>query len=220
MIKMREAEKYKPLTIEEEREAFIAYKKNGDEEAVKKLIFSNVKFIMKMARKYSANSGLSIDDLFMAGYQGFHNGLDAFDINREGNARLMSVVRHYVGNAMKDEVAKMLGAVSVSRNVKKKGTVSLNTRLENDEGEGHEKIDFVEDENDNMKAAEEAEVRDFIFDKINELPNIERKVMLGKAEGKTLEEIGQRLNLTKERVRQIYEKALVHIRIEVKKEFY
>ena len=82
MIKMRETEKYKPLTLEEEREAFIAYKKHGDEGAMKKLIFSNVKLIMKMARKYSANSGLSIDDLFMAGYQGFHNGLDAFDINR------------------------------------------------------------------------------------------------------------------------------------------
>ncbi len=74
---LQEIAKTKTLKREEERKLAVRAKK-GDQEAIRKLIESNLKFVVSIAAKYQ-NRGLSLSELISEGNLGLIKGIEKFD---------------------------------------------------------------------------------------------------------------------------------------------
>ncbi len=75
-------------TLSREEENKLAIKaKNGDKEALNKLIESNLKFVVRVATKYQ-NRGLSFNELISEGNQGLIKAIEKFDPDK--NIKLIS----------------------------------------------------------------------------------------------------------------------------------
>ena len=74
---LAEINKIPLLTKEEEYECAVAAK-NGDEEARKRLVQSNLRFVVNVAKKYQ-NQGIPLSDLISEGNIGLMNAADRFD---------------------------------------------------------------------------------------------------------------------------------------------
>lgn len=79
-IYMKELNKLPLISHEEEIELFKKIKK-GDLRARNKVIESNLRFVVKIAKKYQ-NQGLPLDDLINEGNIGLMTALDKFDIDK------------------------------------------------------------------------------------------------------------------------------------------
>jgi len=97
---LREIKKYPLLSKEEERE-LIKKAKEDDEEARDKIIRSNLRFVVSIAKGY-ANQGLSLEDLIGEGNYGLIQALDRFDLNYENKFITYAVwwIRHYIFQAI------------------------------------------------------------------------------------------------------------------------
>ena len=78
---LREISKYKTLSREEEHELGIRAK-NGDTEALNRLIQSNLKFVVKIAARYQ-NRGLSLSELISEGNIGLIKAIEKFDPDKD-----------------------------------------------------------------------------------------------------------------------------------------
>ncbi|MDD4310509.1 MAG: RNA polymerase sigma factor RpoD/SigA [Candidatus Cloacimonetes bacterium] len=76
-----EISKYKTLTREEEHELGIKARE-GDAEAMNKLIQSNLKFVVKIASRYQ-NRGLSLSELISEGNIGLIKAIEKFDPDKD-----------------------------------------------------------------------------------------------------------------------------------------
>ena len=203
------------LTAEEEMELFIRfYDKNiTDEEKIKikeKIIKHNLRYVLSAIHKYK-NRGVDIDDLFQAGCVGLAKSVDLYDVNREGNARFLSLARHYIQNAINDEISAS-GAVVHSRKIAKKSYASLNERIEDKDGGSKERQDFI--------ASEQSDIDDYIVNDdikhlrklIEKLPKRENFIIIQKMKGRTFDDISNELDCTRENVRVIYYKILAKLK--------
>lgn len=66
------------LTDEEERELAVRYRETGDIEAARKLVASNLKFVVKVAGEYK-NYGISVMDIIQEGNLGLMQAVKRFD---------------------------------------------------------------------------------------------------------------------------------------------
>lgn len=94
--------KYEILTKEEERNLLIKAKR-GDKNARESLLMHNLLLIGQFARDYEP-MGVSFDDLFMEGIEGFYMGLDHYDL--ENTCKLNSYVGFYVRKKIRNYVVK------------------------------------------------------------------------------------------------------------------
>ncbi len=78
---LNEISKYKTLTREEEHELGIKAR-NGDAEAMNKLIQSNLKFVVKIAARYQ-NRGLTLSELISEGNIGLIKAIEKFDPDKD-----------------------------------------------------------------------------------------------------------------------------------------
>lgn len=78
---LNEISKYKTLSREEEHELGIKAR-NGDTEALNKLIQSNLKFVVKIASRYQ-NRGLSLSELISEGNIGLIKAIEKFDPDKD-----------------------------------------------------------------------------------------------------------------------------------------
>ncbi|HNZ06286.1 MAG TPA: RNA polymerase sigma factor RpoD/SigA [Candidatus Cloacimonadota bacterium] len=78
---LREISKYKTLSREEEHQLGIRAK-NGDTEALNRLIQSNLKFVVKIAARYQ-NRGLSLSELISEGNIGLIKAIEKFDPDKD-----------------------------------------------------------------------------------------------------------------------------------------
>lgn len=198
-----ELKKYKPLSKKEEHELCVKIKK-GDKDAFDKLVTSNLKFVVKIAkqyRKYCSN----FSDLISEGNLGLIKAARNFDETR--NTKFISYavwwirafIQEYIDNNNK------INSVIVDDYVfnKQDDDYEVTSTLINSE---------FEDEMINAQSRNSS---------LNELMScLEKRERLilslyfglyGKKES-TLDEIGQEMSLTKERVRQIKDKAIVKIK--------
>ncbi len=83
---LRDISKIPTLSREEENKLAIRAK-NGDKEALNKLIESNLKFVVRVATKYQ-NRGLSFNELISEGNQGLIKAIEKFDPSK--NIKLIS----------------------------------------------------------------------------------------------------------------------------------
>jgi RNA polymerase primary sigma factor len=78
---LQQIAKIEPLSREEEHELAIKAK-NGDKEAINKLVHSNLKFVVKIASRYQ-NRGLSLAELISEGNMGLIKAIEKFEPDKE-----------------------------------------------------------------------------------------------------------------------------------------
>ncbi|MCH8934155.1 MAG: sigma-70 family RNA polymerase sigma factor [Gemmatimonadetes bacterium] len=253
---LREISKYSLLKREDEVELAVKIHV-GDAEALDKLVRSNLRFVVSVAKKYQ-NQGVSLSDLINEGNLGLIRAAHKFDetkgikfisyavwwirqailqalaeqsrivrvpLNRAGTlhriGKRSSALQQELGreptideiaegmDIPKDEVAKTL-AISRSH-------LSLDAPLT--PGEDNKLLDYLADEDSPGPDDQtfERALSNSIEEVLRTLKEREAKILrlyfgLDSQEAMTLEEIGGLLGITRERVRQIKEKALARLR--------
>ncbi len=253
---LREISQY-PLITRDDEVVLAKQIKRGDEEALDKLVRSNLRFVVSVAKKYQ-NQGVSLSDLINEGNLGLIRAAHKFDetkgikfisyavwwirqailqalaeqsrivrvpLNRAGtlhrigkrsSALLQELGREptveEIADGMditQDEVAKTL-SISQSH-------LSLDAPLT--PGEDNKLLDYLPDTQSPGPddSTFERALTDSIQDVLDTLKEREARILrlyfgLDGEEPMTLEEIGKLMGITRERVRQIKEKALARLR--------
>jgi RNA polymerase primary sigma factor len=221
------------MVLSREEEAHIARKAaKGDKAAKEKLITSNLRFVVSIAVKYQ-NLGLPLMDLINEGNMGLIRAVDKFDVER--GFKFISYarwwIRHYILKAIFEQSTAIKLPLKYATQLANKSDeegdtemvqklkqiyrpVSLDQKL-SDDGNSDSILDLVDDGRyDNPdKLVLEKNLREIINDVLAKLKPIEQDVIsrhfgLNGKRPLTLKEIGEKYNLTKERIRQIEHTAL------------
>ncbi len=247
-----------PLLTPEEEVELARRIKQGDQEALHKLVRANLRFVVSVAKKYQGQ-GLSLADLINEGNYGLIKAAQRFDETR--GFKFISYAVWWIRQAILQALAEQSRVVRLPLN--RIGTISKIRKTSARLAQEHERPPSVEELAEALNIDEE-KVRDALkhtgrhlsmdapFNEndddnslLDVLPNesdtspdeplmeeslkidIERALSMlhpreaeitrlyfgiGREHPLTLEEIGQRFNLTRERVRQIKEKALRKLR--------
>jgi RNA polymerase primary sigma factor len=252
----REIGEVKLLSPDEEIDLARRIKQN-DQAALKKLVRSNLRFVVSVAKSYQ-NHGLSLEDLINEGNLGLVKAAHRFDetrgfkfisyavwwirqailqaiaektrmirlpLNRVGTLTKISKVyskleQEFERSPTNEEIASILEIDSddISNTIKKASRVSSldspiisnsNSRL----------IDIIEDQDELKPDSEliEESLKDEVIHILKGLTSRESKILklyfgLDGEKARTLEEVGMEFRLTRERIRQIKEKALKKLR--------
>ena len=194
----------KPLTRQQEKE-FAERIKDGDEEAVMKLVNANLKFVVKIASNYK-NCGVSMSDIISEGNIGLITAARKFDPSK--NVKFITYAVWWIRNSIQECLQRC----------KSRESNTLDYVFDN------ETEDAYSNECDSVNEKFESDMS-VIQDKVNCIDEMlgclqEREVKIltlyyGLYNNKefTLDEIGDEMNITTERVRQIKDKALVKLKV-------
>ncbi len=253
---LKEISAYPLLKREDEIE--LAKKiRDGNEESLNKLVRSNLRFVVSVAKKYQ-NQGVALGDLINEGNLGLIRAAHKFDETKgikfisyavwwirqailQALAEQSRIVRvplnragalHRIGkrsSALLQElgreptVEEIAGELDLSEEEVQRTLAISQTHLSLDApltpGEDNRLLDYLPDQLSSGPDDEtyERALANTIEEALGTLKEREAKVLrlyfgLEGAEPMTLEEIGSLLGITRERVRQIKEKALVRLR--------
>lgn len=219
--------------------ALIEKIKKGDEKAKESLIMANLRFVISVAKQY-LHKGLDLQDLISEGNYGLVKAAERYDLYQT-EVRFLSYAVWWIKQAIRQAINENSRAIRLPVNVindmlkndkdpsiLQEFSLHLNNlnlptieTLDRPVGEdGSDFHDIIADvdavspesgldiENNNLKVA--------LLTVINTLSDVEGAVIKDyfglTGEEKTLQEIADELELTKERVRQIKEKAIKKIR--------
>ena len=243
--------KFPQLTEEEEKRAG-ERAREGDLDAMRRLIESNLKFVVSYVKKYRG-MGLSFLDLINEGNVGLIEAAKRFDPTR--NVRFISYAVWWIRQAIIHALSQYSRIYNIPQKMSdqisamKKKTAELKTELgrEPTRAEVAKRMGITEEDVDDLAVLEEKnvslsdrlsddglEVEDRISDDLS--PSVEYQIikssvqqqiraMIGELDEKeavvlklrfgldddrprTLQEIGDHLGLTRERIRQIEQKAM------------
>ena len=256
---MAELSNYPVLSREEEYELAMKYKNDGDLDAARKLVSSNLKFVVKVANEYK-NYGLNTMDLIQEGNIGLMQAVKGFDPNK--GYRIISYavwwIRAYIqnyiikswslvkvgttqaqrklfyklrstknqlelgdGNLSAEDYKELADKLNVSNEAviemdKRMGgkDFSLDAEIKGDTKLSH--MDFLADDDVNQeelitKSEENDIVKSGMVDALKVLKDRERFIIENRIlsdKPLTLEELGEKYNISRERVRQIENAAL------------
>jgi RNA polymerase primary sigma factor len=253
---LKDISKFPQLSPEEEKELGVRVQK-GDEEAFRKLIEANLRFVVAMAKKY-ARSGYPLHELINEGNLGLIEAVSRFDPAR--GVRFITYASWWIRQAILaaiahhgqvfsippklkhelyrfdtkvahltqelghrpsvDEISKGLGMTEDDVRGMMEGPpteVSLSA-LVGEESETRLE-DLIEDQSvapvDEMLIAQSFEEQlQTLLSQLDDKERliIERRFGLGDRDPQTLAEIGSDMNLSRERIRQIEERALGKLR--------
>jgi RNA polymerase primary sigma factor len=252
---LKEISRFPQLTPEQEQELGARVQK-GDEDAFRKLIESNLRFVVAMAKKY-ARSGYPLHELINEGNMGLIEAASRFDPTRGVRfityaswwirQAILAAIAHY-GQVFKlppklkhelyrfeskvarltqelghrptvDEISRGLGMTEQDVRGMMEGTpteVSLSTPVGEEEAQLE---DLIRDPGvtpvDELLIARSLEEQlQTLLSQLDEKERviIERRFGLGDLEPQTLAEIGSDLHLSRERIRQIEERAIGKLR--------
>jgi len=253
---LREISKY-PLINQEEEVRLAQLIHKGDEEALDKLVRSNLRFVVSVAKKYQ-NQGVSLSDLINEGNLGLIRAAHKFDETKgikfisyavwwirqailQALAEQSRIVRvplnragalHRIGkrsSALLQELGREPTPAEIAEGMdftmeEVQKTLSISqTHLSLDApltpGEDNKLLDYLPDTQNSGPDNEtfEKALIESIEEVLSTLKEREARILrlyfgLDGPEPKTLEEIGSLLGITRERVRQIKEKALTRLR--------
>ena len=259
---LAEISNYKILTKEEEMKYALDYRETGNVESARKLITSNLKFVVKIAVEYQ-NYGLNIMDIIQEGNLGLMKAITKFDPTKR--YRLISYgvwwIREYIQNfIMKNWSLIKIGTPQAQRKLFYKirsaknkyddgnltreeyyGKLSSDLKVsikeiremdmrmsgkdfslddEVREGETQTKIEFLESgdksqeditiSNEKSNSLKEGLEKAFTILNDREKYIVEKRLLSDDQE--TLENIGKKFDISRERVRQIEKGAINKIR--------
>ena len=196
------------LLTEEEEARLSARVLNGDERALNKLIEANLRFVVVIARQYQGK-GLSMEDLVSEGNMGLMKAATKFDATRGLRFVNYAVVfiRRQIEKALDKESSEQRvestcdgQTRSVDAPLGSKANVSLLSVLVNSDSP-------MADQSLNQESLSKEVNR--ALEQLNPRERDILKMFFGiGCQEMTLEEIGAKFDLTRERVRQIKEKAI------------
>lgn len=203
----RDVKRYKKLSAEEERELGFRIQR-GDEEALNKLVTSNLRFVVLTAKRYRSKTDVSFADLISEGNIGLIKAAKRFDPTK--NIRFVSYAVWWIKASINECIERYTGNLEYNL-MDDRQIVNLTERDEMYETVNE---DFERKMN-NIQSRSSA-----IEDLIQCLDERERKIITlfyGLNEDyreMNLDEISKEMSLTKERVRQIKDYALVKLKCE------
>lgn len=199
--------KTKPLSRKEELRLWKDYKINGNIESRNKLVEANLKFVASVANSYRGR-GLSYEDLIAEGNMGLIRAMEKFEGWR--GFKIISYSVWWIRQSILEALEKRngFGYDELPREHEEQTvddeyiTPAYNVAQPNIEMETNEEI---------------VEQKEAVAALLVTLNNREKDILikyygLDGNEPMTLEEIGDELGITKERVRQIYEKTKKSLR--------
>lgn len=199
----------KALSKEEERELWYRFHYYNDMSAREQLIKANLKFVTTVAKQFKG-CGLPFADLVEEGNIGLINAIDRFTPDKD--TKIISYAVWWIRKRIIEAIEKkgvldtdnLDDIIRLSKHVDEDNNTPIKIVVP-------EKIDF--EDTPEMKF----NVKQVIEELFEGVPERERYIVydyygLDGDKPKTLDEIGSELNLTKERVRQLNEKALKKMR--------
>ena len=246
-----------PLIDRDEEGQLACRIRRGDREALEKLVNSNLRFVVSIAKKYQ-NQGVALSDLINEGNLGLIRAAEKFDETR--GVKFISYAVWWIRQAILQALAEQSRIVRVPLNragelhrIGKRssalvqelgreptvGELAEGLEVEAEElyktmsiamahlsldaplvpGEDNKLLDYLPDEyrpGPEQEAFDKA-LKNNVEEALSTLKPREAKILrlyygLDGEEAMTLEEIGQQLGVTRERVRQIKERALARLR--------
>jgi RNA polymerase primary sigma factor len=208
-IYFKEISKFKTLSKEEERSLWERYKKNHDLKAREKLITSNLRFVASVAKPY-IGMGLSYADLIAEGNLGLLRAIDKFDYTKDVKTISYSVwwIKQTILDALSNR--NQMDGEDLPKDYQR-------LDFEDEDYTGTLSENFIEKEDANL---DKNEIKDITMILLDCLTKREKTVVIAyfgleNTDELTLEEIGNKLGITKERVRQVLAKSLKKLRAEV-----
>lgn len=211
---MKDLKNFKPLNKDDEHSLIKAYKKNHDLDARNKLITSNLKYTCKIANKFR-NRGVPFSYLISEANDALMYAIDMFDENKD--VKIMSYAIWWVSQRLhkltEKNVEQLENDLPTDRESQQ---LNDNVDYSQEYGPEYEYHNTYFIRNDTQQEINERnELIDNLCSGLNEreIDIVSMKFGLPPYESEhTLEEIGKKMNLTKERVRQIHEKAMTKMR--------
>lgn len=207
-IYYNELKKFKPLDKNKEISLFLKYKNNNDISARNELITSNLKFVVDIAKKYKGH-GLSFGDLVSEGNIGLLKAIDRFDEKRD--TKIISYGVWWIRQTIKEAIAK-------KNNIQADDLPEDHEKQVNDDDlynrQDENEFNSLFENDDHYTNTNNIEIVNKL---LNSLDEREKEIIISyfglyDNDQLTLEEIGVKYDLTKERVRQIKEVALKKLR--------
>jgi RNA polymerase primary sigma factor len=242
-IYLKELRRIKVMTPERERElsAKMQSPETSDIEKsriCKELLEGNLRFVITVAKQYQGQ-GVDFSDLVAEGNIGLMKAINSFDWTK--NLRFISYAVWWIRQSILQSLNEHSRTIRIPVNViqdlykeKKRtdktgeriddrfanlpSTINLQTQINED---GDTLIDLIVNKDSDMPDEvfnNDTQLKDGLFSIMNVLDERERQIVEDyygiSGTPRTLEDIGSDFNLTKERVRQIKEKALRKLRNE------
>lgn len=242
-IYLKDIRKIKVMTPERERELSVMMKTGNltdqqKEKVYKELLEGNLRFVITVAKQYQ-NQGLDLPDLVAEGNLGLMKAIKNFDWNKDLRFISYAVwwVKQSILQSLNDNARTIRLPVNVVQDLHKakKDIESNGGKLDdkfqnlpsmvdldmNINEDGDTLVDIIK--NDDAEMPDEVfNSKDILKQKLIEILDVlddRERIIIGDYFGltgtpRTLEDIGSDFDLTKERVRQIKEKALRKLRNE------
>lgn len=211
-----ELKKYKPITRARERE-LIVKAKNGDLNAQNEILTANLRFVFNIASRYKGN-GAAISDLISEGNLGLVKAIQKFD--PEKDVKFISYAVWWVRNSMQEFIKKRQACLNFEKDEDSLNCVVLENKFVDHEDDYVTKKEVVmSNEEDEEKRELHKNQRKIVDKLLNKLSLRERFIIehyygIDQKE-KNLEDIGNMLGITKERVRQIKAVSLTKLRSDI-----
>lgn len=251
----KEISKYKPLSMEEEKELGNKIQQ-GDNNALKKLVLSNLKFVVSIANKYK-NNGIHIFDIIEQGNLGLIEAAKRYEPSK--NVKFITYAVWWIRQAIIQGLTEQSGSVKLpakQANILFKINYALESlmkelnreptlqELSEETGIKEEDISsiiraskndlsldtpfsetsdnsFLDNLEDTSPTIEDEIIKKILKNSLDEIVSdleeressiIVKRYGLDGDEPQTLEEIGEDLKISRERVRQIETKAMDKLR--------
>ena len=202
----------KPLSKKEEKDLMRRYRLNNDLSARNKLITCNLRYACKMATSYR-NRGVSFSDLISEANSGLIEAIERFDMSKD--VKLISYSKWWIMQKMQNAIDRRNKLPETEIPEERDAPIMDDDEIVANEGRVMTKDDaFIIDEERSEDERETLEFVEEILRCLNERETDMINMYFGRCGYKqnTLDEIGKKYNLTKERSRQIIEGAFKKLR--------